>query len=153
MSEKILKILGIDPGPHALGWCEYYGSGHQFGALDLRKADARSVLEAKIRWADVVYCESYRPREFLQGEGPKTAEVIGEIVHMCVAAGRKLEMVDHVTWRTKAANVAGLVTLRIGGVDGGIYALHLQADGALKGDHEDDAFWIAIHGAGEEAKS
>lgn len=140
-----MNILGIDPGPHALGWCTLYPGGHQFGTLDLREGGALEDLQAKIDWADVVYCESYRPREFLQGEGPKTAEVIGKIETFCAFAATRLVMVDHVTWRTWASQIAAYLALHPK-IPAPACRLHLREDGGLKGDHSDEAFWIARRG-------
>lgn len=144
-----MNILGIDPGPHALGWCSIYDGGHQFGELDLREEWALADLRAKIAWADVVYCESYRPREFLQGDGPKTAEVIGQIKAICDNAGKRLVMVDHVTWRTWAAGVACFLELHPKR-PAALCRLHLREGGGLKGDHRDDAFWLARWGWSHE---
>ena len=144
-----MNILGIDPGPHALGWCSIYDDGHQFGTLDLREEWALADLRAKIAWADVVYCESYRPREFLQGDGPKTAEVIGQIAAACQAAGKRLEMVDHVTWRTWASTIAAHLMFCPDKPVPDCW-LHMRGDGSLRGDHADEAFWIAKWGWSHE---
>ena len=140
-----MNILGIDPGPHALGWCTIYDGGHQFGELDLREEWALADLRAKIAWADAVYCESYRPREFLQGDGPKTAEVIGQIQAMCQGRNVRLVMVDHATWRAWASTIAAHLAF-----DPEQQApdcrLHMLPGGRLKGGHADDAFWIAKWG-------
>ena len=147
-----MNILGIDPGPHALGWCSIYDGGHQFGALDLREAGAPEDLRAKIEWAEVVYCESYRPREFLQGEGPKTAEVIGQIAAICQETKTRLVMVDHTTWRTWASTIAAHLMFSPD-KPAPDCRLHMRTDGSLKGDHCDDAFWVARWGMSRKVQS
>lgn len=136
------RVLGIDPGAEHVGWCERYPGGHQYGEIKLSAPGAWKEIAAKILWADVVICEEYRPREFLQGDGPKTAETIGRIAQICLQTGKPLEMVSHTTWRTRASNAALCVAM--GATPAG--DLHLRADGSLAGGHGDDAYWIATVG-------
>jgi hypothetical protein len=136
------KILGIDPGAEHVGWCQRWDGRHMFGEIKLSKDGALVSLEAKIQWADVVICEEYRPREYLQGDGPKTAETIGWIKATCDRLGKPLEMVNHTTWRTRASNAA--LCAAMGAQDPA--GLHLNPDMILTGGHGDDAYWIATCG-------
>lgn len=147
MCENILnKVLGIDPGSEHVGFGQQSPEAHLFGEILLSREGAWQDIEAKIAWADLVVIEEYRPREFLQGDGPKTAEVIGQIKAICDNAGKRLVMVDHVTWRTWAGNLAATMAMA-GCSRNGVIALHFDDAWRLLDGHGHDGGVIALWGS------
>lgn len=149
MCKNILnKVLGIDPGSEHVGLGMQSPEAHQFGEIKLSRDGAWQDLEAKIQWADLVVVEEYRPREFLQGDGPRTAETIGRIKKICQRLGRRLETVNHVTWRTWAGNLATTMAM-VGAPRDGAIALHFGETWRLLDGHGHDGGLIALWGAAE----
>lgn len=154
MCKNILsRVLGIDPGSEHVGWGQQSQKAHLFGEIKLSREGAWQDIAAKIDWADLVVVEEYRPREFLQGDGPKTAETIGKIKALCELGGKRVVMVNHVTWRTWAGNLAATMAMAGCARDGAI-ALHFDDSWKLLDGHGHDggliALWGAARGGGDE---
>jgi hypothetical protein len=147
MCKNILSnVIGFDPGSEHVGFGQQSLDAHQFGEIRLSMEGAWRDIEAKIDWADLVVVEEYRPREFLQGDGPKTAETIGRIKEICQRLGKRVEMVNHITWRTWAGNLAATMAM-VGAERDSAIALHFDETWTLINGHGHDGGLIALWGA------
>jgi hypothetical protein len=147
MCKNILSnVIGFDPGSEHVGFGQQSPDGHLFGEIKLSMEGAWQDIEAKIDWADLVVVEEYRPREFLQGDGPKTAETIGRIKEIAGRLGKRVETVNHITWRTWAGNLVATMAM-VGAERDSAIALHFDETWTLTNGHWHDGGLIALWGA------